>query len=102
MRAFLYVRFFKTSYKLIHYKGPKARRFSPESIYREPSFENVFEKPPVANTLCKSGLFNVFSEEFTLTKSCLSPASAFRHPGSVRYHWSRISPALPSYANSEI
>ncbi len=28
---------------------------------------------------------------------CLSPASAFRHKGSVRYRWSRISPALPSY-----
>jgi hypothetical protein len=29
--------------------------------------------------------------------SCLSPASAFRHQGSVWYRWSRISPALPSY-----
>ncbi len=29
--------------------------------------------------------------------SCFSLASAFRHQGSVRYRWSRISPALPSY-----
>jgi hypothetical protein len=29
--------------------------------------------------------------------SCLSPASAFRHQGSVRYHWSRVSQALPTY-----
>jgi hypothetical protein len=29
--------------------------------------------------------------------SCLSPASAFRNQGSVRYRWSRIGPALPSY-----
>jgi hypothetical protein len=28
--------------------------------------------------------------------SCLRPASVFRHQGSVRYRWSRISPALPS------
>ncbi len=28
---------------------------------------------------------------------CLSPASAFRLQGSVRYSWSRISPALPSH-----
>ncbi len=27
-----------------------------------------------------------------------SPASAFLHQGSVRYRWSRNSPALPSYA----
>jgi hypothetical protein len=27
--------------------------------------------------------------------SCFSPASAFQHQGSVRYRWSRISPALP-------
>jgi hypothetical protein len=27
--------------------------------------------------------------------SCLSPASSFRHQGSVRYSW--FSPALPSY-----
>jgi hypothetical protein len=33
---------------------------------------------------------------------CLSPASAFRHQGSVRYRWSRISPALPSYAQLHI
>ncbi len=31
--------------------------------------------------------------------SCISPASAFRHQGSVRYRWSRISPALLSNAN---
>jgi hypothetical protein len=30
--------------------------------------------------------------------SCLSPAAAFRLRGSVRYRWSQISPALPSYA----
>ncbi len=29
--------------------------------------------------------------------SCLSPASAIRHQGSVRYRWSRSSPALLSY-----
>jgi hypothetical protein len=29
---------------------------------------------------------------------CLSPASVFQHQGSVRYRWSRISPALPSSA----
>jgi hypothetical protein len=29
---------------------------------------------------------------------CFSPASAFRHQGSVRDSWSQISPALPSYA----
>jgi hypothetical protein len=29
--------------------------------------------------------------------SCLSPALAFRSQGSVRYRWSRISSALPSY-----
>ncbi len=31
----------------------------------------------------------------------LSPSSAFRHQGSVRfrYHWSRISPAFPSYGD---
>ncbi len=32
--------------------------------------------------------------------SCLSPASVFRHQGSVRYRLSRISPALPSYGQS--
>ncbi len=30
--------------------------------------------------------------------SCLSPASAFRHQGSIRYRWPRIISALPSYA----
>ncbi len=29
--------------------------------------------------------------------SFLSPVSAFRHHGSIRYRWSRISPTLPSY-----
>jgi hypothetical protein len=38
--------------------------------------------------------------------SCLSPASVFRHQGSVRYRWSRIIQALPSsvkyeYGNTE-
>jgi hypothetical protein len=36
---------------------------------------------------------------FLLVVSYLSPASAFRHQGSVRYHWTRISPALPSYVH---
>ncbi len=31
--------------------------------------------------------------------SWFSPASAFRHQGSVRYRWSRTSLALPSYGN---
>ncbi len=30
--------------------------------------------------------------------SCFSPASAFQYQGWERYRWSRISPALPSYA----
>jgi hypothetical protein len=34
---------------------------------------------------------------FLLVVRCLSPASAFRHQGSVRYRWSRIRPALPSH-----
>jgi hypothetical protein len=34
--------------------------------------------------------------------SYLSPASAFRHQGSVRYRWSWISPTLPSYAHMEL
>jgi hypothetical protein len=33
--------------------------------------------------------------------SCLSPASAFRHQSSVRYRWSQISPALPSYGDDQ-
>jgi hypothetical protein len=32
---------------------------------------------------------------FLPVDSCLSPASVFRHKGSVRYRWSRIIPALP-------
>jgi hypothetical protein len=34
--------------------------------------------------------------------SCFSPASAFRHQGSVRYRWSQTSPALPSYDDNYI
>ncbi len=30
--------------------------------------------------------------------NCVSPASAFRHSGSLWYRWSQISPVLPSYA----
>ena len=30
--------------------------------------------------------------------SCFRPALPFLHQGSVQYHWSRNSPALPSYA----
>jgi len=32
--------------------------------------------------------------------SCLSPASLFWHQDSVQYRWSRIIPALPSYAET--
>ncbi len=35
---------------------------------------------------------------FLTIVSCLSPASAFLHQGSIRYRWSRIIPALPSSA----
>jgi hypothetical protein len=34
--------------------------------------------------------------------SCFSAASAFRHQGSIRYRWSRTSPALPSKGKSKI
>ncbi len=33
---------------------------------------------------------------------CLSPASVFWHQGSIRYRWSRISPALHSSGNNRI
>jgi hypothetical protein len=39
---------------------------------------------------------------FLMVVSCLSHATAFRHQGSVRYRWSRISPALPSYVNAKV
>ncbi len=39
---------------------------------------------------------------FLLAVSCLSLASAFRHQGSVRYRWSWISPAFPSYDNYKL
>ncbi len=35
---------------------------------------------------------------FLLVVSCISLASTFWYQGSVWYHWSRISLALPSYA----
>jgi hypothetical protein len=38
------------------------------------------------------------ASEFLPVVRCLSPPSAFRLQGSVRYRWSRISPTLPNYA----
>jgi hypothetical protein len=40
----------------------------------------------------------ILTSAFLPVVSSLNPASAFRHHGSVRYRWSRISPALPSYS----
>ncbi len=50
--------------------------------------------------ICLASIFlPIFSRGSTprTNRSGSSPASAFRHRGSVRYRWSRISPALPSY-----